>query len=194
MTASEYIPAEKVALRRLARAARCALDAETCRTAAVDAAERLLALPQIAAAEMVLAYSATTEELDPAPAVESLRAHGKTIVLPRVHDATTLTLHAVAEGDELVAGSLGILEPRADAPLVEPAAIDAAIVPGVAFDSAGRRLGYGGGYYDRLVPALRADCVLIGYAYDEQVLDEIPSAEHDAHVDVVVTPTRALVR
>ena len=64
------------------------------------------------------------------------------------------------------------------------------IVPGVAFDETGARLGYGGGYFDRLLPMLRADCARIGVAFDEQVLAEIPAEEHDAHVDVVVTPTR----
>jgi 5-formyltetrahydrofolate cyclo-ligase len=62
----------------------------------------------------------------------------------------------------------------------------------VAFDETGARLGYGGGYFDRLLPMLRADCARIGVAFDEQVLSEIPAEEHDAHVDVVVTPTRVL--
>jgi 5-formyltetrahydrofolate cyclo-ligase len=70
--------------------------------------------------------------------------------------------------------------------------IDAVIVPGVAFDPQGRRLGYGGGFYDRLLPRLRDDCLRVGVAYDEQLVDELPVAEHDAHVHAVVTPSRVL--
>ena len=65
-------------------------------------------------------------------------------------------------------------------------------MPGVGFDSAGRRLGYGGGYYDRLIETLRPGTSLIALAFDAQVVDEIPAEEHDKKVDKIITETRVI--
>lgn len=190
---SNDLTAAKRLLREQARAARCALDPASCSAFAEAVAERLLALPELAGAHVVLAYSATPEEIDPAHAVDALRALGKTLALPRVEAKGVLGLHLVAHGDELEAGPFaGIAQPLADSPRLQPDVVDAVIVPGVAFDPSGRRLGYGGGFYDRLLPRLRGDCTRIGLAYDEQLVSELPVAEHDEHVDVIVTPTRVL--
>ena len=64
---------------------------------------------------------------------------------------------------------------------------------GIAFDETGARLGYGGGYFDRLLPMLRVDCVRIGVAFDEQLLPEIPAEEHDEFVDIIVRTTRIVL-
>lgn len=188
------IEAAKHAARERARAARCALDDATCDAAAQAVAERLARLPELAAVRVVLAYGATPEELDPAPALGLLRARGVTIAFPRVEAPGVLGLHLVEPADELLTGMFGIREPAADAPRVDPDDIDAALVPGVAFDADCWRLGYGGGYYDRLLPLLRSDCARIGIAYDEQVLEAIPAEEHDVRLDAVVTPTRVVRR
>ncbi len=195
-TAGPYadVEAAKRAARARARAARCALDGDACRTAAIAAAERLVALPAFATARLVLAYGASAEEFDPGPAVRLLRARGIAIALPRVEAPGRLSLHVVGEQTALVSGVFGILEPPADALKVAPAVVDAVIVPGVAFDERCWRLGYGGGYYDRLLPSLREGCARVGLAFDEQVLTEIPNAEHDVRLDAVVTPSRLIVR
>lgn len=190
----ENIEAAKHAARARARAARSALDDATCSVAALAVAERLLAMPDVRAAQIVLAYAATPEELDPAAAIDELRALGVTIAFPRVESPGVLGLHAVTAEDELVPGVFGIMEPAPDAPEVSPESVDAVIVPGVAFDEDCWRLGYGGGYYDRLLPLLSADCARIGIAYDEQILPRIPAAEHDVRLDAVVTPTRVVGR
>jgi 5-formyltetrahydrofolate cyclo-ligase len=160
-----------------------------CRDAAITAAERPVALPEVASARLVLAYGATPEELDPAPAVALLRARGVAIAFPRVEAPGVLGLHSAGAADPLVRGMFGIMEPSADAPRVSAEAVDAVIVPGVAFDRGLWRLGYGGGYYDRLLPSLGSHCIRIGYAYDEQVLEEIPVEEHDVRLDALVTPS-----
>lgn len=185
------LAAEKRAHRERARAARCALDPGFCASAAETAAERLLALPELRAARIVLAYVATAEEIDPASAVEALHGAGKSVALPRVEAPGVLGIHLWSHGDELESGPFGgIPQPLDSAPRVPLAAIDVVVVPGVAFDLAGRRLGYGGGFYDRLLPRLRPDCIRIGLAYDEQITDSLPVAEHDERVRIVVTPTR----
>jgi 5-formyltetrahydrofolate cyclo-ligase len=121
-------------------------------------------------------------------------ASGRRLVLPRVdRDARVLALHAVADLDVDVApGYLGIPEPRASCASVAPADVDFVLVPGVAFDAEGRRLGYGGGFYDRLLPLLRPDAARVAGAFDEQVVGAVPAASHDARVPLVVTPTRVV--
>ncbi|MDZ4168466.1 MAG: 5-formyltetrahydrofolate cyclo-ligase [Coriobacteriia bacterium] len=192
--AADDVESAKHSARMRAREARCALDAAVCRAATGAAAERLVALPAFATARLVLAYGASVEEIDPAPAVTLLRQRGIAIAYPRVEAPGELGLHLIARPADLVAGMFGIREPAADAPRVSPAAVDAVIVPGVAFDEGCWRLGYGGGYYDRLLALLRPECARVGLAYDEQLLPEIPSADHDVRLDAVVTPTRVIVR
>jgi 5-formyltetrahydrofolate cyclo-ligase len=154
--------------------------------------ERLAELGELRCARGVAAYTATSEEADPAAAVARLRAAGARVAMPRVAGPHTLELHWVDEPAELITGAYGILEPSPHAAPAEPAVVDAVLVPGVAFDGAGRRLGFGGGYYDGLLPRLREDALTIGLAFDEQIVDEVPSGPEDAAVDVVVTPSRLL--
>lgn len=182
----------KAAARQLARAARCALSDEHCRAADAAIARLLLAMPELADARVVLAYNALREEVDLAPALTALRERGTAIAYPRVESPGVLGLHLVTEETLLVPGPMGLTEPAADTPRVPRETIDAVLVPGVAFDQHGWRLGFGGGFYDRLLPTLRPECVTIGIAYDEQVLTDLPSEDHDQRVDAVVTPTRVI--
>jgi 5-formyltetrahydrofolate cyclo-ligase len=87
-------------------------------------------------------------------------------------------------------GHRGIPEPRPDVSRVTVEAIDWVLVPGVAFDLAGGRLGYGGGFYDRLLPLLRPGTPRIAGAFDAQVVAHLPAAPHDLPVDCIVTETR----
>jgi 5-formyltetrahydrofolate cyclo-ligase len=192
MSDFDAVAEAKRAARTYARAARCALDLDVCLVYAEQLAGRLLSMPEFAAAGIVLAYHATPEEIDPAPALDHLHSSGVTIAYPRIEAPGVLGLHIVEHGATLLPGPFGLTEPAPDSPRVDPAAVDAVIVPGVAFDERCWRLGYGGGYYDRLLPLLRDDCTRIGIAYDEQVLAEIPAAEHDVRLDAVVTPTRVI--
>jgi 5-formyltetrahydrofolate cyclo-ligase len=159
------------------------------RAAAAHAVARLvLALPGVADARGVLGYVATAEELDPAAVLEELRSRGARIAFPRVAGPTRLALHWVSEGDELSASAFGILEPSEDAPLAEPGVIDVALVPGVAFDEACNRIGYGGCFYDNLLPLLPAGALKVGLAFDAQLVQAVPAEDHDVPLDFVVTP------
>lgn len=179
---------DKGELRALAREARRAMTAEE-RAAAMHAvADIVLALPGVADARTVLGYVATAEELDPAPVLEALRHRGARVALPRVTGPMRLSLHWVTEGDKLVAGALGILEPAQDAPRAEAHEIDLALVPGVAFDAACNRIGYGGCFYDNLLPTLRPDALKVGLAFDAQLVEAVPVEDHDVPLDFVVTP------
>ena len=133
------IAAAKRACRDAGHAIRRELDLETCFASADALAKRLLALPELADARLVLAYSPTAEEIDVRPTVDALRARGVEIAYPRIEERGVLGVHLVASELDLVPGPFGIMEPSAAAPRPDVATIDAVIVPGVAFDRLGVR-------------------------------------------------------
>lgn len=188
----DAVAAAKRAVRARARRARDSVDSAERRAAAQEVAHALLALPELLSARALLAYAALPTELDPVPAVWRLRKRGVRVAYPRIESPGVLGMHYVDHELELVPGPFGLSQPREHAPRAPHAAIDAVLVPAVAFDVRGMRLGYGGGYYDRLLPILRPDCLRIGVAFDEQLLAEIPAEEHDEVVDIVVTQTRVI--
>ena len=178
----------KAELRERLRAVRRAIPPERRSRDAECLALSLMRIPELACAGLVLGYGANAEEIDPGPALARLRDAGVRVAYPRVSHSD-LDLHEVGDPADLVLAVYGIREPRPDAPRVEPEDIDAVLVPGVAFDRSGRRLGYGGGFYDRFLVRLPVEAVRIGVAFDEQVVEELPSQPHDQSVDLVVTPT-----
>lgn len=190
---TEHGTRSKEAARLLGRSARQAVLATDRALYAAAAAKRLLALPEVMRAGTVLIYASTADEIDTAPAIQALRRNGVTIALPRVAGSEELVVHRVDAGTPLVRGPFALLEPPVDSPVVPPAEVDVAVVPGVAFDGLCRRVGRGAGYYDRLL-AQMGQAVTVGFAFDEQVLDEVPSEDHDVSLDVLVTPSRTIRR
>lgn len=173
----------KLALRRSARAARRSLPPDARREATAAICRRLLALPELAAARTVLVYSAVAGEVDVADTATGLRTRGAITLYPRVR-GQELDLVAIEDLADLVAGHRDILEPTG--PATDPTEVDAVLVPGVAFDMRGGRLGQGGGHYDRLLPRI-GDALRIGIAFACQVVPTVPRAAHDVNVDLVVT-------
>ncbi len=183
----------KRSIRERARQARREMVPAARAEANAAIAEALLALPEVAEARAVLAYGATREEADPGPALAHLRETGVRIAMVRVDaDSRDLSLRWVDDPSELEDGAFGLAQPQDGAPIAPDAVFDVVLVPGVAFDPRGGRLGYGAGYYDRLLPRLREECVSIGVAFDEQVVEVVPVHDHDVPVDVVLTPTRVI--
>lgn len=178
--------------RARARLARDGVDQTERRAAAHTLALALLTLPELAAAQVILAYAALPNELDPMPAIWRLRKRGVRIAYPRIEAPGVLGMHFVDHEMELVPGPFGLAQPGEHSPRAAHERVDAVIIPAVAFDEQGTRLGYGGGYYDRLLPMMRRECVRVGVAFDEQVLAHIPVEEHDECVDVIVTPARVI--
>jgi 5-formyltetrahydrofolate cyclo-ligase len=189
----------KLELRRLALDRRAAVRDKDGLSRAITA--RLLNLPEYAAAGLVLWYvHARSEVRTLARLAELLGAgaqFGTQIAVPFC-EQSELRLFRLANVHELVAGAYGILEPAAELRHlperhVEPSAIDLAIVPGVAFDRLGTRLGYGAGYYDKLLPHLRAGVPRIALAFECQVFARLPRDAHDAPLTAIVTE-RAVYR
>jgi len=150
-------------------------------------AAQLLAEPAILDAARVALYAATEDELPTRPLFEGLAATGADRFLPRVR-ADALEFVAVESWDELRPGRYGVLEPPADRRPEALGADDVVVVPGVAFDASGNRLGRGGGYYDRaFAPGTPAAPLLVGAAYAFQVLDSVPHDSRDRAVDAIVS-------
>jgi 5-formyltetrahydrofolate cyclo-ligase len=190
--AEAYRVAVKEALRKRVAALRRTLVADTRAQYAGRMVELLVAHPAFVEARTLLAYSALRFELDPRGAVERAWAQGKTVALPRtLQETRALALHAYREGDPLVESGFVIQEPLPSAPPVDPAEVDVVLVPGLAFDTRGHRLGFGQGFYDRLLPRCTR-AVRIGLCFELSMLIEVPNAAHDAPVDFVITERRTI--
>lgn len=154
---------------------------------------RFSQLPGLLEAGSILLFApAFPEEL---PMVELLRSTyemKKDVCLPRVDKpARKLRLYRVADpAKDLCPGALGIPEPRPGLPEVSPESIDWALVPGLAFDERGFRLGRGGGYYDRLLPMLRPKAICWALCLSCQLVSRLPVEAHDAPLNGVSTPER----
>jgi 5-formyltetrahydrofolate cyclo-ligase len=148
--------------------------------------ERFLALPEVAAAGIVMAFWSFGSEVPTAPLLEALRERGSRVALPRIVEGD-LDVRLWSPGDATIGTAFGAREP-ADGAAVLPQDIDVVVTPGVAFDRKGRRVGYGGGFYDRFLAATRSDALRVGIAFDVQLLDEdLPGGDFDLGVDIVVT-------
>jgi 5-formyltetrahydrofolate cyclo-ligase len=184
------LAARKRLLREGLRRRRPEVTAERAAAAAAAVAARVAALPEFGRALRVALYAALSDELPSVPLFETARAAGKRLLWPRVV-AGRLEFAACSGIEELRPGVLGIPAPPTTLPAESPLAGDVVIVPGLAFDAAGRRLGRGAGHYDRAFPAGRADApLLVGVGYAFQLVDEVPAGPHDRRMDVVVTEER----
>lgn len=137
-------------------------------------------------------FASMHSEPDIWPLINEALSAGKTVALPRFCPATqTYEAGCIRDLDtDLQRGKLGIREPGPHCPTFALNRLDLVLVPGVAFDPHGRRLGRGKGYYDRLLAEVRG--VKCGVAFDEQIVPEVPVGPHDAPLNCIVTPTRWL--
>jgi|SRR5450631_27393 len=195
---SSDLPEQKRALRREMSAARVALSERERSERSEAASARLLALPELAAlagaGQTIAGYVAAKGEIDPSSALADAAAGGATVALPRMAtEAPRLRFHR-ADAGPLTSGRFGLREPAAAAPEIALDEIDVVIVPGLAFDAEGRRLGFGGGYYDGAFAAGGSGKrpALIGLAYDFQIVARCPAGDGDIPVDLVVTDARVL--
>jgi 5-formyltetrahydrofolate cyclo-ligase len=191
MTAGELKKAKRD-VRRAVLAERDALgDAErVARSTAIH--DRVLDLPEVEDAATVMLFWSFGSEVSTPPLIERLHARGVRIALPRIRGSQELEVVAYEPGDPLRETSFGAREPT-DGAVLDPGSIDLVVTPGVAFDPIGRRIGYGGGFYDRFLLSARSDALRVGLAFDLQVLDaDLPAGAFDLGVDLIVTETRVL--
>jgi 5-formyltetrahydrofolate cyclo-ligase len=147
-------------------------------------------LPEFTAARSVAGYVAMRKELDVAAALTAAAQAGKRTLLPRMHDSG-LTFHLHTPGAALEENDFGVLEPSPAAEEVPLAEIDLLLVPALALDLRGMRIGYGKSFYDRLLASARG--VSVGVVYDFQLLAEVPNEAHDVPVQRIVSDGRSQV-
>jgi 5-formyltetrahydrofolate cyclo-ligase len=177
---------EKAALRLAALALRDALPAAERQAAAEAIAARPFPVP-VVAGMIVSAFSPMKTEINPIPLMRKLSDAGAQLALPAIaRRGLPLIMRAWKFGDPFKAGQWGIREPVPEAPEVAP---DILIVPLACFDRAGHRIGYGAGYYDMTINALRAGkkVIAIGIAFAAQEIPEVPATTRDARLDLVLT-------
>ena len=186
MTAQASIEDSKAALRREALARRDALQAQIRKAAAEAIAARQFPLA-VAPGTIVSGFMPLNSEINPLPLMQKLSAAGAQLALPAIAGrGKPLVMRAWQWGDPLDRGQWGIREPKPDAAEVEP---DILLVPLLAFDRGGHRIGYGAGYYDLTLAQLRArkTVTAVGIAFAMQEIPAVPATARDARLDLVVT-------
>ncbi len=147
--------------------------------------EYLIHLESFREAKDIALYYPVRSEVDTRELFLAAVGAGKNVYFPRV-EGSFLTFHRINNIDELVPGKFGVPAPAASLYQINPQNIDLFIIPGLAFDRTGGRLGYGKGYYDRVLDGIPVD-KRIGISYSFQLLNEISTGEHDRRVGLVVT-------
>ena len=195
MTGSQ-IREQKLAVRRQVQAARDALDPAEREARSAAICRMIAGLPEFEQAGTVMLFASFGSELSTRGLVETTLSAGKRLVLPAVQGRGRLTLRVVCDPvTELAGGKWGIPEPCVRCPEIAVGELDFLLVPGLAFDERGGRVGYGGGYYDCLIrqmvarprpPAIVAACLEL------QLLPAVPTSNHDLPVPVIVTEARVI--
>ncbi len=182
----------KVEIRTRRRAVRRAMPHEARLARSEAIARRVIELEEWTRARTVLAFVSMRSEVQTAALVEAARAAGKRVAAPRMtHEYDDLEAHEWHEQDELEESGMMFLQPPVSAPRVEDDAIDLVLVPALAADDRGHRIGYGKGFYDRLLPRLtRATRVCV--VFDFEIVAEVPDRPGDEPADLVVTDARVL--
>ncbi len=156
--------------------------------------ERLKTSKLLDTAHVILCYMDFRNEVETSSIIEYIWSLGKIVVLPKVNTQThALELYQIEGFRDMIESKMGILEPATDLPRVLESDIDLVLAPGVAFDLKGYRMGYGGGFYDKLIPQLRPDCHIAALAFDLQLLESLPVEAHDQPMSSILTESRWLV-
>jgi 5-formyltetrahydrofolate cyclo-ligase len=188
MTLNEH----KAALRKELRAAQRNISPAARNAASAQLCTRLKEQLFWKNSASILFFAPLPDEADVWPLLEETVAGGKITALPRFNPEgrSYAAVRVKNLQGEIITGQFGIREPAAHCPKIALAETDLILVPGIAFDSFGRRLGRGKGFYDRLLAKTRG--VKCGIAFDEQIAGEVPAGEQDLKMNFILTPTRCL--
>ena len=152
-------------------------------------AQRLIALSAWRNRKTVMTFLTINSEVETTPLVERLWQEGKTVIVPKV-EGKKLLCCKLSSWDELAPGTFSVPEP-VEPLVVEPAQLELVLVPALAFDPAGRRLGYGAGFFDRLLK--KTSALRVGLAFDLQIADRLPEEANDCRVEMIITEKRTIV-
>jgi 5-formyltetrahydrofolate cyclo-ligase len=185
----------KADIRAIMRDAIALLDKDTRQSASATACARMMQLELFDQASVVMLYMPLSDEVDLLPLALRCFQMGKTVCVPKVDwQRKDMTPAEVMSFDDhcMEVDEHGVRSPRDGRPIVI-SSIDLVVVPGLAFDARGNRLGRGGGYYDRFLKRLPPMTATVGLAFDVQIIDDVPVDERDIRVDMVVTDRRLTV-
>lgn len=187
---------EKQALRTEMLTARSALPADYVASASASIMDRIMALDGYRESMTILCYLDFRNEVMTGALISHALKAGKTVLAPIImtnrEGKRAMEVSRLTDTGRVIAGAMGIREP-ANPWAEDPECIDFFVVPGIAFDVSGNRLGFGGGFIDRFIPQLWPDCITVAPAYDFQVLDRIPAGENDRQVRCIVTEKRVII-
>lgn len=184
------MPDDVSRVRERMRAERAARSDEERARDARAVARQILALEAYRRARTVMAYAAVRGEIALDDVIADALAGGKALALPLCVGPGRMQARRVTALGQLRPGRYGIPEPDGTCPPLEPGEIDVILVPGVAFDRRGGRVGQGGGYYDRFLPETRA--LRVGVCADFALMEAVPTRAHDQRMDVIVTPRKTI--
>ncbi|ABA89590.1 5-formyltetrahydrofolate cyclo-ligase [Syntrophotalea carbinolica DSM 2380] len=178
----------KKSLREIMLARRKHLAAEVCLGHSLRVQQRVLALPAFEQAKAVALYSPIFNEVFTEEIFHEALHRGKTVAYPRVR-GDQLDFVLVASPQQLSPGAFGVLEPTGSA-TIPSSALDLVLVPGVAFDLEGNRLGYGKGFYDRVLCGSGRPALSVGLSFESQLVERLPVEDHDQCLDLLITEER----
>ena len=186
----------KKSLRRVMLARRSALSPGEWASLSREVQQRFLTSELFARVGVIALYAPVKREVDTSVVMRTALGLGKKVLFPVVAEGTLLFREITGDHD-LVTGTFGIAEPRQECPERLPEEAGCIVVPGVAFDRCGRRIGYGKGYYDRTLHRLEGTGRLVGFGFDFQLVEEIFGEPHDVALDLIITerqlvPVRSL--
>jgi len=181
----------KSSIRRKMLAHRRSLSEDEFRRASLSIQRLFLETPEYLNARGIVVYSPIYKEVDTEMIIHEALTCGKRVALPAVvHHG--LVFREVSEISSLKRGAFGIMEPAGSSRLVQLAEVDIFVLPGVAFDLTGHRVGYGKGYYDRTLHRIEGQGRLVGLCHDFQLLDRIAGEPHDVKMDLIISEKRII--
>ncbi len=175
----------KKAFRAEVKAAEAQLTEGYLKSSSLSLCRQIIALEDYRKAEVIFAFISFGREWDTAALLDDAWAAGKTVVVPRCRSGGQMDLCVICGRDDLEPGAYGILEPKADCPIVTEADIDLAVIPCLCCSEKGERMGRGGGYYDRFLERYKGPAVLP--CRRALLRDDVPMEPHDAVVPRVIT-------
>lgn len=179
----------KQELRKICLASRAQLGPEMRQESSNEITRRLTQLTSWHNRKVIMCFLTINSEVETSAIVEQAWREGKTVVVPKVEGKKLLCCE-LTSWNQLAPGTFGVPEPI-EPVLVEPMELELVLVPGLAFDPAGRRLGYGAGFFDRLLKKTRA--LRIGLAYSCQILDHLPEEANDCRVEEIITEKKIII-
>lgn len=186
MESRESIKKQKKQKRKEIKQRITELDSKYCREADRKIIENVFGLEEFQQAKTIFCYVSTETEVDTIPILKEILASGKRLGVPKCTGKGIMEVYEISSLDELTAGAYGILEPDESCKkILLPEEIDFSLIPCISCDSKGKRLGHGGGYYDRYLEQSRGVKAIV--CRSRLMLDEIPTEPHDVQMDLVIS-------